>query len=108
MNYKTKIQKKIQQLITEEIAQTCSHQAMLHYNKLHVYRFKKTMEICLDHVPNRNSCVLDVGPSNLTEMLSSYYNTVFSLGFDNKQDDVHRALSSLSNVPHISFDLNNS
>lgn len=107
IQFRDKAQKIVNQLIADEVAWTCGSEALLKYNKRHEYRFKKTMELCTEHVPNRESVVLDIGPSYLTEMLSSYYDTIYSLGVNPEQDDGgHRGLSSLSNIPHILFDLN--
>jgi len=106
---KNRIKQIIEQLVSNEKKWSCGIESRLNYNKISLTRFKKTLEICKQHVPNQNACVLDVGRSNLTKIITSYYETVYSLGFDLEKDKGgHREIDSLSNIPHIVFDLNNS
>ena len=98
---------KIEQLIEMEKAVSNGKHSAEIYTELHTARFRKTLTICKTFVPQKTAHVLDVGRSNLTALLASYYETVCSLGFDLTEDDGgHRETESMPHIRHIVFDLN--
>jgi len=109
MHSKENFKLKINEFIRKERAWTCGTKMSDLYAKNHKKRFNITLDICKKYVPNRDSHVLDIGRSNLTGLLSDYYNHVSSLGFNqNKDDGGHRENVEIGNVPHIVYNLNES
>ncbi len=109
MHPKENFKLKINELIENERSRTCGKERSDVYAKNHKKRFHITLDICKKYVPDRNSRVLDIGRSNLTVLLSNYYNNVSSLGFNIKEDDGgHRENIEIRNVPHIVYNLNES
>lgn len=92
-----------------ERLRTCGDEAAQRYQKIHEYRFQKTLEICKQLVPNSRARVLDVGPSYLTKLLAQTYSDVSTLGLDITIDDGgQRNVSTITlALPHITFELNN-
>ncbi len=64
------------------------------------------MRLCRRYAPDRSIRVLDVGRSELTCYLATFYGDVHTLGFDPGMDDGgHRERDAMDAVPHITFDL---
>ncbi len=109
MGYKENAEKAINELIETEKAVTCGPASSRQYNEYHSARFRRTLDICRKYVPGRDAVVLDVGRGRLTQLLSSYYNNVWSMGFEPGADDGgHREQEPMTDIPHIVFDLNDS
>lgn len=73
---------------------------------MHRSRFEDILRTCRAYVPDPYARVLDIGRSELTAYLSSFYRDVRSLGFDTLTDDGgHREISEIETIPHIPFDL---
>ena len=107
MNSKEDYKAIIGHLVDKEKSESCGEKASIHYQKHHADRYKKTLKTCLQYVPEPNVCVLDVGRSAFTSKLSSYYNSVYSLGFDTELDEGgQREISPMPNVAHIEYNLN--
>ena len=104
-----KYKKIIGELVENENLRTCGRKTVDLYAEHHKKRFSTTFNTCKKYIPNRKSNILDIGRSNLTSLLSDYYENVFSLGFDMKLDlGGHRENVTIKDVPHIVFDLNHS
>jgi SAM-dependent methyltransferase len=97
---------KLTQLLEAEIASTCGQESRQNYFTLHQARFAEILELSRKHVPDQSARVLDVGRSELTSFLCTYYRNVHTLGLDPSIDDGgHREVSQMDQVPHITFDL---
>ena len=79
--------RQIEQLIEKEKASTSGGQAAEEYARVHAARFLQMLAVCTRFVPQKTAHVLDVGRSNLTALLASYYETVWSLGYDLSEDE---------------------
>lgn len=73
---------------------------------MHQARFADILRLSKKYVPDAAARVLDVGRSELTVHLSSFYRNIQTLGLDpNRDDGGHREVSNMDSVPHITFDL---
>lgn len=96
-------------LLETEKSRTCGDESKQSYAGLHRSRFGGILRICRSEVPNPLARVLDIGRSELTAYLTSFYRNVQTLGLDLTVDDGgHRETRKLDAVPHIAFDLLNS
>lgn len=101
--------KKIQQLKDEEYSWTSGRESSKKYAEVHFKRHNKIISFCKKYKPGKKTRVLDIGRSNLSVLLSNYYSSLTTLGFDLADDDGgHRELSPIENCDHIVFDLNRS
>jgi SAM-dependent methyltransferase len=92
-----------------EKAHTSSDSSRQYYVDLHKDRFDDILRLCQFYVANRSARVLDVGRSELTAHLLTFYPNVATLGLDLYVDDGgHREASSMETIPHVTFDLLNS
>ena len=107
---KDNIKSFFEELSEKERNRTCGVDAARLYQKIHANRFQKTFDICKRLAPNPHIQVLDVGPSNLTKLLTQEYDHVSTLGLDIAVDEGGQQDTSLLSLhlPHISFELNNS
>ena len=103
MNSKEDYKAIIDRLINKERSKRSDE----YYQKFHAERYQRSLKICMNHVADRNAHVLDIGRSTFTKKLSSYYHSVYSMGFDLELDQgAHREDTLMPNIPHIEFDLN--
>jgi 2-polyprenyl-3-methyl-5-hydroxy-6-metoxy-1,4-benzoquinol methylase len=106
---RTKYHDIIRMLIERERHLTCGPDSRVGYGKFHNFRFQRLLEVCRHYVPSQAARVLDVGRSDLTTALASYYRSVTTIGFELGEDDGgHRETEPLNDVPHLVFDLNRS
>jgi 2-polyprenyl-3-methyl-5-hydroxy-6-metoxy-1,4-benzoquinol methylase len=97
------------QLLEAEKANTSSEASRQSYLEVHKVRFADILRLCRTYVPNTSARVLDIGRSELSAQLLTYYRHVETLGLDTSVDDGgHREASAMVDVPHITFDLLNS
>lgn len=95
-------------MLEMEIADTSSRESRRRYLTLHQPRFAEVLRLSRNLVPDSMARVLDVGRSELTAHLASFYRNIHTLGFDVGSDDGgHREARWLNDVPHITFDLLN-
>jgi len=93
-------------LIDIEKAHTCGSESRQDYLAMHKPRFSMILQTCRRLVPNSAARVLDIGRSELTAYLSTFYQDIHTLGFDPQADDGgHRETKDLKAIPHITFDL---
>lgn len=98
----------LSRLMELEKEQTSGGDSRRRYLEMHEPRFAGILRICRTLVPDSAARVLDVGRSELTASLSSFYRDVLTLGLDpNKDDGGHREMQDLGRIPHITFDLLN-
>jgi SAM-dependent methyltransferase len=96
-------------LLKDEKAITSSEVSRQYYVNVHKSRFADILRLCRACVPDRSARVLDIGRSELTACLLTFYHRVQTLGLDPTVDDGgHREVSIMETVPHITFDLLNS
>lgn len=99
----------LDQLILTERIRTCGAESNRNYAAMHRSRFADVLRLCHGHLPSPHARVLDIGRSELTAHLLSFYRNVHTLGLDPSTDDGgHREISKMDAVPHITFDLLNS
>jgi 2-polyprenyl-3-methyl-5-hydroxy-6-metoxy-1,4-benzoquinol methylase len=105
---KEKAMKLLEELCETERQRTCGIDAQMRYQATHAKRFQLTVELCKKIVPDCHARVLDVGPSQLSLLLSQEYCNTSTLGLENVTDTGgHRSLSTpAKQIPHIIFDLN--
>ncbi len=97
------------QLLEQEKMGTCGQESKRAYTETHKGRFADILRLCRKQVPDASARVLDIGRSELTGYLSSFYRNIHTLGLDPSIDDGgHREMGMIENVPHIQFDLLNS
>jgi len=97
---------KLSEMLEAEKARTCGEESQHSYSVRHRERFADVLGLCRKFVPNPSARVLDIGRSELTSYLMTFYRNVHTLGLDPKLDDGgHREVSSMDAVPHIVFDL---
>jgi SAM-dependent methyltransferase len=109
MNSKSDVETTLVKLLEDEKALTSSEASRQHYLDMHKRRFENILRLCRACVPDRSARVLDIGRSELTACLLTFYNRVQTLGLDTTVDDGgHREVSRMETVPHITFDLLNS
>jgi 2-polyprenyl-3-methyl-5-hydroxy-6-metoxy-1,4-benzoquinol methylase len=95
-------------LVEIERADTSSHESRERYLAMHQPRFAEILRLSRSLVPDSSARVLDIGRSELTAYLATFYRHVHTLGFDPRTDDGgHRETRPLSEIPHITFDLLN-
>lgn len=100
---------KIKKLKDEEYSWTSGVDSSTQYAKIHLKRHKKILSLCKKLKPQKDINVLDIGRSNLSVILSEYYDSLTTMGFDlNNDDGGHREQKPLENIDHIVFDLNRS
>ena len=93
-------------LMDVEKAETSGIESRHRYLEKHERRFAEILRICRALVPDPSSRVLDIGRSDLTAYLSTFYRDVHTLGLDPRCDDGgHRETRDLNAIPHIIFDL---
>jgi len=93
-------------LVEAEKAVTCGPQSAQNYLSTHQLRFADILSLCWSQVPDPYARVLDIGRSELTAYLRTFYKNIHTLGFDPRMDDGgHREVSQMETVPHITFDL---
>jgi 2-polyprenyl-3-methyl-5-hydroxy-6-metoxy-1,4-benzoquinol methylase len=93
-------------MLEAEKAVTCGEESRRSYLSMHQKRFADILHLCREYVPDSSVRVLDVGRSELTAHLGTFYRDVHSLGLDAAADDGgHRELKMMDAVPHITFDL---
>jgi hypothetical protein len=96
----------LSRMLEAEKAVTCGEESRRSYLSRHRARFAEIMRLCRTHVSDPSARVLDIGRSELTAYLSSFYGNIHSLGLDPATDDGgHRELNAMDAVPHITFDL---
>jgi 2-polyprenyl-3-methyl-5-hydroxy-6-metoxy-1,4-benzoquinol methylase len=106
---KKSIEAMLLQLLEAEKANTSSEASRQSYLEVHRGRFADILRLCRMYVPNTSARVLDIGRSELTAWLLTYYHHVETLGLDPSADDGgHREASAIEDLPHITFDLLNS
>jgi len=106
---KDKITEIITELKDQEKKWTSSPEAQAIYKQYHRYRFEKTLALCKKCCPNQEALVLDVGRSEFTSRLKSFFKNTYSMGFEILEDDGgHREGEGLKDIKHIVFDLNES
>jgi len=94
------------QLLATEMENTCGPESKRKYLEMHGARFADILALCQSQVPDAYARVLDVGRSELTVRLTTYYHKVHTLGLDPSSDDGgHREDSEMDAVPHFTFDL---
>jgi SAM-dependent methyltransferase len=109
MSTKSSLEGRLLQLMKVEKARTSSDASKQYYVDLHKDRFGDILRLCQFNVANRSARVLDIGRSELTAHLLTFYPNVTTLGLDLHADDGgHREASSMETTPHITFDLLNS
>jgi SAM-dependent methyltransferase len=85
---------------------TCGEESRRSYLLMHEARFADTLRLCQGYVPDPSARVLDIGRSEFTGYLGSFYGDVQTLGLDSGDDDGgHREMKALDGVAHITFDL---
>lgn len=95
-------------LMDVEKADTSGAESRHRYLEMHERRFAEILRICQAVVPDGSARVLDVGRSELTARLATFYQDVHTLGLDPHIDDGgHRETRDLKGIPHITFDLLN-
>ncbi len=100
---------RLARLIASEKLLTCGTESRKNYSEIHKDRFADTLRICKDYAQSPSARVLDIGRSELTSYLSSFYRNVETLGIDPALDDGgHREQGAMASVKHITFDLLNS
>jgi SAM-dependent methyltransferase len=93
-------------MVAVEKAYTSGIDSRHRYLEMHERRFAEICALCRTLTPNSSARVLDVGRSELTVYLSSFYRNVQTLGLDPLTDDGgHRETRELNAIPHITFDL---
>lgn len=96
----------IDKWVEDEKKISCGKESQQHYMSEHKYHFNYLFNLCLSINLNKSAKILDIGRSQLSVLLSNYYNKVVTLGFDLEEDiGGHREIES-SNIEHIVFDLN--
>ena len=109
MNAKSSLERTLLQLMMAEKAHTSSDASRQYYVELHKNRFSDILRICQFYVADPTARVLDIGRSELTAHLLTFYRNVTTLGLDLHADDGgHREASNMEPVPHVTFDLLNS
>lgn len=102
---KIKIYKKlINEWVDSEKKITCGEEMSKQYKKVMMKRWQYLFDLCTFIKPDKSVDVLDVGRSYFSRMLSGYYNSTTTLGFDLTDDGGHRELDEC-NLEHIVFDL---
>lgn len=97
------------QLLEAEKSITCGQESGQTYLATHKARFADILRLCQRQVPDASVRVLDIGRSELTAYLGTFYKNIQTLGLDPSLDDGgHRELTPMAEVPHITFDLLNS
>jgi SAM-dependent methyltransferase len=95
-------------LLDIEKADTSSIESRQKYLAMHEPRFAEILRLSRSLVPDSGARVLDVGRSELTACLATFYRGIWTLGFDPSIDDGgHREMGDLNAIPHITFDLLN-
>lgn len=93
-------------LVDIEKAHTCGIESRQDYLAMHGPRFATILRTCKLLVSDSSARVLDIGRSELTAYLSTFYRDIHTLGLDPQTDDGgHRETQDLKAVPHITFDL---
>lgn len=93
-------------LLETEKADTCGIESRQRYLAMHEPRFAQILRLSSSLVPDSAARVLDIGRSELTAYLATFYKDIHTLGFDPRTDDGgHRETRALDAVPHITFDL---
>lgn len=93
-------------LLESEKANTSGVESRQRYRVMHEPRFAEILRLSRELAPEFRARVLDVGRSELTAYLGTFYRNVCTLGFDPHDDDGgHREVLELTDVPHITFDL---
>lgn len=96
-------------LLDVEKAETSSIESRQRYLAMHEPRFADLLRLSRSLIPDSAARVLDVGKSELTAYLATFYRDIHTLGFDPQVDDGgHREVRDLKPIPHITFDLLNS
>lgn len=96
----------LSRMLEAEKAVTCGEGSRRNYLSMHEARFADILRLCRMHAPDPSGRVLDIGRSELTAYLTSFYGDVYTLGLDPRADDGgHRELKAMDAVPHITFDL---
>jgi SAM-dependent methyltransferase len=96
----------LSRMLEAEKAVTCGEESRRSYLSMHEARFADILRLCREYVPDPSARVLDIGRSELTAYLGSFYGKVHTLGLDPGADDGgHREMKALGGVPHITFDL---
>ena len=99
-------QKQIVSFINSEKKRTSNNNASQKYEEAHQKRFKMIFAMCKRLVPSLDAQVLDIGRSSFTNLLSSYYKNVTSLGFPLGTTKNEGIKEDLETGRHIVFDLN--
>jgi SAM-dependent methyltransferase len=95
-------------LLDTERERTSGTEPRHRYLAMHGPRFAEILRLSRTLVPDSTARVLDIGRSELTACLASFYRDIHTLGFDPRSDDGgHRETRELNDVPHITFDLLN-
>lgn len=93
-------------LLDLEKADTSGIESRRRYLSMHKARFAAILQLSRTLVPDCTARVLDVGRSELTANLATFYRDIRTLGFDPCTDDGgHRENRHLNAIPHIVFDL---
>jgi SAM-dependent methyltransferase len=109
MSPRSNVKTTLAKLLENEKAITSSEVSRRYYVNVHKRRFADILRLCSTYVPDRSARVLDIGRSELTACLMTFYHRVQTLGLDPAVDDGgHREVSTMETVPHITFDLSNS
>lgn len=97
---------RIAELKAQEAVKSSGKDSAKVYQQVHGARFNYILKYAKRFCPNSNSAVLDFGRSGLTEILSTYYNDLTTIGFPLESDHGgHRETTPLDQIPHIICDL---
>ena len=90
-------------LVDVEKADTSGIESRHRYREMHERRFAQILRVCRSLAPNSSARILDVGRSELTAYLSTFYRNVHTLGLDPHTDDGgHRETRELNAIPRRS------
>lgn len=103
---KSEYAKIVSNWIETEKTRTCSTDSQQRYKNSHENRFRILYDYITRKFPDRELRVLDVGRSQLTEVLLKYYSNVSTIGFAPEQDEGGHTLQESISIEHIPFDLN--
>ena len=106
MPYQQCADDRLARLIESEKLATCGQGSRRTYSDIHKRRFADTLHLCKAYAPDPSARVLDIGRSELTSYLSTFYWNIQTLGLDLALDDGgHREQGGMNSLKHIRFDL---
>lgn len=90
------------QLLVRERERESEHDYLAYHSR----RFAYVFNLCKCEVPDQMASVLDIGRSQLSSLLASYYRSVVTLGFLHGDWGHERVAHGREPDDHIEFDLN--